>query len=251
MSDIEKYFNAVGNLDYKQFAGRHRPHIHPPGATLFVTYRLAGSIPQSTVREYRAQKEWLNNEVNRAIRIVKVDQGPELMKWLKRVERFRRIWFVRFEDILHRADCGPMWMKDERVAETIAEGLHLLDHKDYRLDSYSVMSNHVHTIFKPLISEQTMREAREDDGHLKIISEYPGLSRIMHLLKGRSARKCNLILSRSGNFWEHESFDHVIRPGKFERTMRYVLNNPVKAGLVKHWTEWPWNYCRQELSDKL
>ena len=73
----------------------------------------------------------------------------------------------------------------------------------------------------------------------------------MHSVKGRSARESNLILARSGSFWEHESFDHVIRPGKFDATIKYVLNNPVKAGLAKHWREWPWNYCREELSDKL
>jgi len=42
------------------------------------------------------------------------------------------------------------------------------------------------------------------------ISDYPGLSKIMHSLKGRSARECNEILARSESFWEHESFDHVI-----------------------------------------
>ena len=83
------------------------------------------------------------------------------------------------------------------------------------------------------------------------LTEHPSLSKIMHSLKGRSARECNLILNRKGQFWEHESFDHVIRAGKFDKTIRYVLNNPVKAGLVKHWREWPWNYCRRELSDKL
>ncbi len=46
----------MGNLDYKQFAERHRHHIHPPGAILFVTYRLAGSIPKATVRAYKAKK---------------------------------------------------------------------------------------------------------------------------------------------------------------------------------------------------
>jgi len=77
----------------------------------------------------------------------------------------------------------------------------------------------------------------------------------MHSLKARSARECKLILSRSGQFWEQESFDHVIRPGKFDATVRYVLNNPVKAGLVNDWRDWRGNYCRKELltivSDKL
>jgi hypothetical protein len=49
----------MGNLDYKQFTERHRPHIQPPDSILFVTYRLAGSIPKAAVREYKARKEWL------------------------------------------------------------------------------------------------------------------------------------------------------------------------------------------------
>jgi hypothetical protein len=68
----------------------------------------------------------------------------------------------------------------------------------------------------------------------------------MHSLKGRSARECNLVLGRSGRFWENESFDHVIRPGKFHRTIRYVLDNPLKIGVVRNWEDYRWNYCRKE-----
>lgn len=241
----------MANLDYKQFTKRHRPHIHPPGAVLFVTYRLAGSVPKSTVRDYRVRREWLDNELTRARRLVHGDETPELKKWLERIEKFNRDWFLKFEAILHQANVGPTWMRDERVAQTVAESLRVLDGKAYRLDAYSVMSNHVHTAFKPFVSENNLREIKSDDRHPVFISDYPSLSRIMHSVKGRSARECNLILSRSGSFWEHESFDHVVRPGRFDATMRYVLNNPVKAGLAKHWREWPWNYCRKELSDKL
>ena len=241
----------MANLDYKQFSRRRRPHIHSPGSVLFVTYRLTGSVPKSTVREYKARKKWLENEWKRALRVVSDDRAPELQKWLERIEKFKRDWFLTFEKILHQANVGPMWMQDERVAKTVAESLQRLDTKSYRLDAYSVMSNHVHTIFKPFVSETNLQEIKDDNGHPLFMSEYPGLSKIMHSVKGRSARECNLILARAGSFWEHESFDHVIRPGKFNATIKYVLNNPVKAGLVKHWQEWPWNYCRKELSDKL
>jgi hypothetical protein len=57
-------------------------------------------------------------------------------------------------------------------------------------------------------------------------------------------------LDRRGAFWEHESFDHAIRNGKFDKTVRYVLNNPVKVGLVDDWQAWPWNYCRPDLIDR-
>ena len=142
-------------------------------------------------------------------------------------------------------------MRDERIAEVVAKSLRALDSDAYRLDAYSVMPNHVHTIFKPFLSEGNIMEMKDDDGHPTFMSNCPGLSRIMHSVKGTSARGCNRILSRSGSFWEHESFDHVIRPGRFDATLKYVLNNPVKAGLAAHWRDWPWNYCRKELSDTL
>lgn len=241
----------VPNLDYKSFTERHRPHIHPAGATLFVTYRLAGSIPQAVVRVYKAKKEWLENELKRARKTAMGSQTPELKEWLHRVEEFHREWFVKFEDTLHKAESGPMWMKDEPVAAKVAENLHRLDGDAYRLDAYCVMSNHVHTVFTPSLSEAELQESSDEGGHLTFLSEHPGLSRIMHSLKGRAARECNLVLSRTGQFWEHESFDHVVRQGKLMATIRYVLNNPVKAGLVKDWREWRWSYCRKELLDEL
>ncbi len=241
----------MGKLDYKQFSERHRPHIHPPGGILFVTYRLAGSIPKATVREYKARKEWLDNEMKRVRKTTQGSDEPALKHWLERIENFNREWFMKFEDLLHKSSFGPMWMQDERVANIVAEGLHKLDGDAYRLDAYSVMSNHVHTVFQPFLSEEELREGFDEDGHLIFMSDHPGLSRIMHSLKGGSARNCNLALSRTGQFWEHESFDHVVRNGKLHSTIKYVLNNPVKAGLVMDWREWRWNYCRKELSDKL
>jgi len=32
-------------LDYQYFYRKNLPHFQPPGASLFVTFRLAGSIP--------------------------------------------------------------------------------------------------------------------------------------------------------------------------------------------------------------
>ena len=241
----------MGNLDYKEFTKRHRPHIHPPDSILFVTYRLAGSIPRAMVRAYKAKKEWLENQCAVIRKGVKENSGAEMLRLLEQVEDFSREWFVKFEDIMHKANTGPTWMKNEKVADSVASSLHKLDGDAHRLDAYSVMSNHVHTVFKPYLSEKDLFERFDEDGRPMFVSEHPSLSRIMQSLKGSSARECNRILSRSGQFWEHESFDHVVREGKFYATIRYVLNNPVKAGLVKQWREWRWNYCRSELVEKV
>jgi REP-associated tyrosine transposase len=237
----------MNKLGYKQFSERHRPHIHPPGANVFVTYRLAGSIPKATLQHYRAKKAWLADQVRRVSSRSEACDSEDLKE---RLQRFEREWTIKFEATLHKAETGPIWTKDERVADAVAETLHRRDGDAYRLDCFSVMSNHVHVVFKPFLSEADLHHELNEDGHSAFASERPGLSRIMHLLKGRSARECNSILSRRGQFWEHESFDHVIRAGKFSATIKYVLNNPVKAGLVRVWRDWRWNYCRPDIADK-
>jgi len=199
------------------------------------------------VQRYKARKAWLAEQVRRARNISDARDADGLKE---RFGHFNREWAIKFETILHKAETGPMWMKNERVATAVAESIHRLDADAYRLDCFSVMSNHVHVVFKPLLSEAELCEQLDADGHPLFVSEHPGLSRIMHLLKGGSARECNSILSRRGQFWEHESFDHVIRQGKFSATIKYVLNNPVKAGLVRNWWDWPWNYCRGDIADK-
>ncbi|MCI0524216.1 MAG: hypothetical protein L0Y75_03045 [Acidobacteria bacterium] len=71
------------------------------------------------------------------------------------------------------------------------------------------------------------------------------LASIMQSLKGWTARQCNLALDRRGQFWQHESFDHVVRnQAEWERVVNYVVKNPVKAGLVKDWQNWKWSYRR-------
>ena len=68
---------------------------------------------------------------------------------------------------------------------------------------------------------------------------YP-LSKIMHAIKGSTARYANQLLGRQGAFWQHESYDHVVRdPEEFRRIVHYIMENPVRAGLPPRWV-----YCR-------
>ncbi len=59
------------------------------------------------------------------------------------------------------------------------------------------------------------------------------LSRIMKGIKGGSARRLNQWCGVSGRVWQDESWDRVVRDwGEFEEKLRYVVENPVRAGLV-------------------
>jgi hypothetical protein len=67
----------------------------------------------------------------------------------------------------------------------------------------------------------------------------------MHSLKCYIARQANLLLGREGSLWQHENCDHVVRDEvERERIIIHVLNNLVKAGLVQHWEEGKWPYCK-------
>src|SRR5712671_4496899 len=153
------------------------------------------------------RKDWLVDQLKRINHEARESDSPDLKKWLEDVENLNRAWFVKFEDIMHKVSTGPMWMKDERIADVVAESLRKLDGEAYRLDAYSVMSNHVHAVFKPFLSEKDLRESFDPEGRLIFTSKHPSLSRIMQSLKGSTSRECNRLLSRTGQFWEHESFD--------------------------------------------
>jgi putative transposase len=112
----------------------------------------------------------------------------------------------------------------------------LWNSKTYTLDAYRVMPNHVHVVLAPLVT------ASAD-------SDPTALSSIMHSVKSYTSNQANGMLSRLGPFWEAENFDRAIRDeAEWLRTIAYVLNNPVKAGLVKDWQDWRHSYCRPELT---
>ena len=70
----------------------------------------------------------------------------------------------------------------------------------------------------------------------------------MQNIKSYSAQKANRLLALSGQFWERESYDHVVRKdGEFDRIVRYILHNPVKAKFVKEWADWPFSYLHPDL----
>jgi len=142
------------------------------------------------------------------------DSMPQtlLEKWRKESDddaRFRK----RIESFLDSGH-GVCWLKETAVAEMIAETLKFHEGKKYRLHAWVIMPNHGHLLLTPL----------------------PGvhLPSVMHSIKSYTAQMANKILKRKGQFWQHESFDRYIRDSRhFNAVVRYIENNPVKAGLCE------------------
>lgn len=213
----------MNSLSYKPEYRRNLPHLQPPGATFFVTFRLADSIPQSVINRWHEEREALTQMQQR--------MSPEEAQQASL--QFTRKRFVELEQLLDGATTGEAWLKDERLAQNVCRFMQNRDGVQYRLDAYCVMSNHVHVLLMPLPVDETA-------------SSYHPLQKIFHSIKRLSAIECNKLLQRTGAFWEEESFDHYCRDHEeWIRILHYILKNPVKAGIVTGWRDYPFTYCSE------
>ena len=131
--------------------------------------------------------------------------------------------FVCLDRYLDRATQGPTWLRRPDVADLCVRALHYGDEvlNHYRLQAWVVMPNHVHLLISPLTE----------------------LAKILHSIKGFTARRANQILGRVGlPFWQKEFFDHWIRNERGrERVRAYIEGNPVTAGLASTPNDYRWS----------
>ncbi len=216
-----------------------------PGASLFVTFRLADSIPQAIVRHYRNQKFAIDNQLARLVGANATGEIDDIRS--NRLKDFHRAWFRKFEQILHKESTGPVWLKNPEIASLVFESFMHRDGRDFDLKALCIMSNHVHSVFRPHLTHDSITVVKHTAGfHME--ADSPTLGVTMKSLKGYTARMANRLLGRTGKFWEVESYDHQVRDeAEFHRIVGYVLQNPVKAGLVRDWCHWKWTYLAKEL----
>lgn len=213
----------MSTLEYKKSYRRHLPHIQPADASFFITIRLTGSLPKGVLEE-------LQQAQIQAEQSIKHIEDP--IEQNRQRYRNQRLLFAKYDSFLDSAQFGPTWLSESKIAQLVYDSILYRNNKVYSLDAFSLMSNHGHLVFKPL------SETVGQDGILP-----HSLAKIMHSLKRYTSREANEILGRTGEFWQHESYDHVIRDEQeWQRIIEYVLNNPVKAGLVDSWENWPWTY---------
>ncbi|WP_313139113.1 hypothetical protein [Stenotrophomonas sp.] len=72
----------------------------------------------------------------------------------------------------------------------------------------------------------------------------------MQRFKGRSSFLINRLLKREGALWHPGYYDHAIRSeASLRKQARYILGNPVRAGLATRLGEYPYGWCRWPLDD--
>ena len=209
------------------FYRRHLPHIHPDGYPLFITFRLANTLPDEILAELKIKRE-------HEIRLATGKPGTELQEIEQR-------YFSEYDQWLDKCTTGPRWLENENIAKIVNDKILEMQSKRYKLVASCVMPNHVHLLIENLAREIAGRHGKN--------STYP-VAETLRLLKGSTARHCNQDLDRSGQFWHRESYDRYVR-NEMERNriIQYILNNPVKAGLVKEWKDWKYTYVNPEYGE--
>jgi REP element-mobilizing transposase RayT len=196
------------------FYHRHLPHWRQDGATYFVTFRLADSLPQGKLRELESHK----GEFAARHGIRGTDWQSVLRKRAESIpheawEAFCREQMQRVEKWLDRG-MGSCCLKRPDLANTVVDALRHFDDDTYELGSYVVMPNHVHAILRPLRPKMDP------------------LEKILQSRKRRTSREINSTLGLAGELWQEESFDRIIRDEEhLDRCLQYIGVNPRRAGL--------------------
>lgn len=121
---------------------------------------------------------------------------------------------------------GSCILREDRCAEVVASALEFGDKKTYELHGWVVMPNHVHCLLQPY--------------------EDVSLSTVLHSIKSFTAHEISKIHPEIKPVWQKESFDRYIRNEEhYFSTLRYIHENPVKAGFVNRPEQFRWSSAYQ------
>lgn len=170
------------------------PHWRQDYATYFVTFRLADSLPQEKLVQWKHERvEWM-----------KAHPEPHDVPT-------RREYYERFPQRLQQwldAGSGTCVLAFPEARELVENALRHFDGKRYRLDEFVVASNHVHAIVVPLGENE--------------------LSTIVHSWKSFTAHELLKVEAASrrlpsATVWQKESFDHIVRSSaSLEKFRAYI-----------------------------
>jgi len=190
-----KFFNPRGAIAFSQ---NRLPHWQQPNGIYFVTFRLGDAVPKQLL------ERWMTD------RAMWMRLHP--LPWTDEEENE---YHTRFSSAMERwldAGHGSCVLRRPACAEIVAEALGHFEGARYEQLSWVIMPNHVHALF-----------ALRSDSSLETV---------LHSWKRFTARRINAQLSQTGNLWQRDYFDRLVRDGThFARCVSYIRRNPAKAKL--------------------
>ena len=71
---------------------------------------------------------------------------------------------------------------------------------------------------------------------------------ITYSWKRFTSNQINKLLNQHGSLWQRECYDHLVRDElDLANVLNYIIQNPVKAGLVEDWKDWHGIFVNNDL----
>jgi REP element-mobilizing transposase RayT len=243
-------------MEKKEFYKHNLPHFQQPGQAYFITWSLKDAVPKKALIRYTRKLELLKSQIAGAgaavskppdfkkrgsesaspgcsesgaansLPEVQTGDSPELKKLKMEYYTLRKKYIKAYDDLLDAERNPHINLSKPEHTKVIIETLKFWDGVKLENYAFCVMSNHVHWVFRVFEKDKN--------------GEPVYLQDILYSVKRFSASRINVLENRKGPLWQKESFDTTIRDEKhLVRAIEYTLNNPVSAGLVKEWKDWP------------
>ena len=195
---------TASNHFYSRFASidihtRNLPHWAANNVLVFVTYRLADSIPADKRCAWQEERDaWLRLH-------------PE--PWDEETTREYYEQFPAKLDAMLDAGYGSYVLSREDCRMIVVDNLLYFNEDRYRLHAFVVMSNHVHVLME--------------------LKDKTELSKVLHSWKSYTAKQINAVVGGKGSVWQKEYFDRLIRDSAhYERTLKYIRKNAEVAAAI-------------------
>ena len=179
---------------------RNLPHWAANKSLIFITYRLADSMPAAKLRVWQDERdEWL-----------RIHPEP----WdAATASEYYETFPAKLDEMLD-AGYGSCILWREDCRNVVVENLLHFNGERYVLHAFVVMPNHVHVLLEI--------ERRED------------LAKIVQGWKSYTSKLINEVVGSEGQVWQREYYDRLIRNAEhYERTVEYIRKNArVAEGLI-------------------
>jgi putative transposase len=203
-------FQFYDNASETKRTRRDLPHWEQPCVCTFVTFRMVDSLPQEVIAGWVAERDaWLRSH----------GIDPDNEHWRQELEdlpketvnAFHRTFTRRMHEFLD-AGYGSCLLRRAELRRIVEESLLHWQGERCLLAGWVVMPNHVHVLVQPM----------PDRSLLKLCESW----------KLWTARRINAVAGRTGNFWQGEGWDHLLRqPAYLAKFRKYIRLNPATARL--------------------
>ena len=185
---------------------RHLPHWRQHGATYFVTFRLGDSLPQEKLQILDGmRKQWLAIPAE-----ARTDQ--QARNYAKAVFQKIEVWLD--------AGYAACWFREQRFADELRRAIFHRHESQYQVPVGTIMPNHCHLVIRPFDSFE--------------------LEDLLGEIKSVVARFINRDRGSTGQLWQQESYDRIIRDTEhLHNVVQYTGRNPTRANLPPaQWRTW-------------